>query len=367
MSAPLSIDRLLNRHEQEPPFVRVVVATTEGSAPRETGAVMIVDRSGSAGTIGGGQLEFDVIARARAMLSEPEGDPAMWLRELIAYPLGPKLGQCCGGMVRVLIERFTRHEIDALHSLKSCTSDSSRTGDSLFVRRTAPGHPVAWCHARQEARAYPLPVANLISGMLSGERAADAVLVGQPGSDRAYFLEPASQPKTPLFIFGAGHVGRAIVKIAADLPFEIHWIDTHDDRFPQALPANVVRIVARDPAIIAASAPANAFHLVLTYSHALDFAICHSLLSRASFAFLGLIGSSTKRARFMKRLRESGIAPETLSRLNCPIGLSALKGKAPSTIAVSVNAQLIEQLERGARADIQEIGGACEPSENLSA
>ena len=134
---------------------------------------------------------------------------------------------------------------------------------------------------------------------------------------------------------------------------------------PQVLPANVVRVVARDPAIIAASAPANAFHIVLTYSHALDLAICHSLLKRASFAFLGLIGSSTKRARFMKRLRDSGIAPETLSRLTCPIGLSALNGKAPTTIAVSVAAQLIEQLERGAKADIKDNGGTCEPSEDL--
>ena len=78
-----------------------------------------------------------------------QGDQAMWLRELIAYPLGPKLGQCCGGMVRVLIERFTCHEIDALHSINPCTSDSSTVGDGLFVRRTKPGQPISWCHARQ--------------------------------------------------------------------------------------------------------------------------------------------------------------------------------------------------------------------------
>ena len=121
------------------------------------------------------------------------------------------------------------------------------------------------------------------------------------------FIEPTAPDNTPIFIYGAGHVGRALVKMLEDLPFDIHWVDTHDHRFPAPQHHNVQRIIARDPSIIARAAPPDAFHVVLTYSHTLDLAICRALLVSSKFAFLGLIGSKTKNARFVKRLRESGI------------------------------------------------------------
>jgi xanthine dehydrogenase accessory factor len=111
------------------------------------------------------------------------------------------------------------------------------------------------------------------------------------------------------------------------------------------MPGGIHPIVSSDPAAIAAAAPVDAYHLVLTYSHALDLAICHALLTRPAFGFLGLIGSASKRARFLKRLREGGIAHGALERLTCPIGIGNLRGKQPATIAISVAAQLIETLE----------------------
>ncbi len=367
MGRELTIDGMLERSASDLPVVRVVVAATEGSAPRETGTWMIVDRSGVIGTIGGGQLEFEAIAEAQKMLQGAEVHLAAWQRELRTYPLGPKLAQCCGGMVRLLFELFTQHEVEALRKRREKVPADSAASAGLLVRSTVTGPVMEWFGSRKSARNHPLPVAGPISQMLSGERTAEPLLVGKPGSGETYFIEPVSQPKTPLFVYGAGHVGRAIVKIAADLPFEINWVDTHEHRFPDRLPEGVMRIVARDPAIIASAVPAGAFHLVLTYSHALDLAICHALLDKASFGFLGLIGSATKRARFIKRLKEGGISDDAVSRLTCPIGIAGVNGKAPTTIAISVAAQLVQRLEELNATQRQDQGGGLEPGKQLSA
>ena len=367
MSTDFSIDSILERSDDELPVVRVVVAATEGSAPREAGAAMIVDRTGCIGTIGGGQLEFEAIERAKEMLQAPAGDAAIWLRELRSYPLGPKLAQCCGGMVRVLFERFGRHEVELLKQGAQNTTGTLEPGARLLVRPIEPGPALQCCRRRQDARGFPVAVAKHINRMLSGEAAAKSMLVGKPGGNDVFFIEALAEQKVPLFIYGAGHVGRAIVRIAADLAFDTHWVDTDTHRFPQSLPDNVTRVVAREPSIIARSAPAGAFHLVLTYSHALDLAICHTLLEQNVFGFLGLIGSATKRARFVKRLSEGGVEQKAIARMTCPIGITNLNGKSPTTIAVSVAAQLIELLEQVGETGRLEEGGGLERSNQLSA
>ena len=367
MRTDVSIDGILQRGPGALPVVRVVVAATEGSAPRETGAAMIVDADGSIGTIGGGQLEFAAIARAQEMLQAGEADEARWLRDLRAYPLGPKLAQCCGGMVRVLFERFGHHEVALLNASRREVADAAAPGRGLLVRPIESGQAIVRCRRRQDGRAFPVPVAGHVNRMLSGEVTAESILAGKPGSGQAYFIEVAAQPAVPLFVYGAGHVGQAIVKIAADLPFEVHWVDTHDNRFPATMPATVVRVVARDPAIIARAAPADAVHLVLTYSHAMDLAICQALLEQNAFRFLGLIGSATKRARFVKRLSDGGISHSTIARMTCPIGITGVNGKSPPAIAVSVAAQLIALLEDVGRREREQEGGGLESGDQLSA
>ncbi|KQT85190.1 xanthine dehydrogenase accessory protein XdhC [Aurantimonas sp. Leaf443] len=84
------------------PTILVTVTQAYGSTPREAGAAMAVTAGGSAGTIGGGRLEYDAIARARAMLVS--GDA----RGEMAVPLGPEIGQCCGGHVRLSLRRLDR-------------------------------------------------------------------------------------------------------------------------------------------------------------------------------------------------------------------------------------------------------------------
>jgi xanthine dehydrogenase accessory factor len=155
---------------------------------------------------------------------------------------------------------------------------------------------------------------------------------------------PAAAPRFTLHLYGAGHVGRAIVRLLAALPCRVRWIDEREAEFPAGLmlPAHVERVVA-DPAEaeVAAAAPGD-FHLVLTHSHELDLRLVRTVLARGDFGWFGLIGSATKRARFEARLRERGAPEALLPRMVCPIGLPGLQGKEPEVIAVSVVAQMLQ-------------------------
>ena len=113
--------------------------------------------------------------------------------------------------------------------------------------------------------------------------------------------------------------------------------------------SRLTQTVAKHPQDIASKAPAGAYHLILTYSHEIDFELCRTLLLANRFGYLGLIGSKTKRARFVKRLQEQGASPQAISRLTCPIGIEHIKGKQPASIAIAVAAQLVQNLEEEQR------------------
>jgi xanthine dehydrogenase accessory factor len=234
--------------------IRVTIVEVRGSAPREVGAAMLVFADRIEGSIGGGALEWEAMAQARAMLAAGETGAERRIA------LGPALGQCCGGAV---VLGFAAAE----------TLDAPR---------------------------------------------------GQP-----------------LWIWGAGHVGRALVDVIAPLPgWKITWIDTGPERFPERIPETVERLVAADPPRAMAHAPDNAVHLILTYSHEIDLALCHAAL-RQGFDGCGLIGSATKWARFRTRLAALGHADAEISRITCPIGDPSL-GKHPQTIAVGVAGRLLK-------------------------
>jgi xanthine dehydrogenase accessory factor len=154
---------------------------------------------------------------------------------------------------------------------------------------------------------------------------------------------PAVVPRFSLQLYGAGHVGRAIVQVLAGIPCRVQWIDERESEFPPTLlPPHIERVCAEPVEAEVAAAPPGAFYLVLTHSHDLDLAITHAVLRRGDFAWFGLIGSRTKRARFEHRLRERGVADESLARMCCPIGLPGVRGKEPEVIAVAVVAQLLQ-------------------------
>ncbi|WP_284162813.1 xanthine dehydrogenase accessory protein XdhC [Frigidibacter sp. SD6-1] len=294
--------RLANLHG---PVVRVVVADIAGSTPREVGASLVVWADGQEGTIGGGTLEHEATLAARRMLAE--GGAARVDR----LPLGPTLGQCCGGAVVLLSEPWDGARLAALAG--------------PLVARPLPG----------QSPDMPLTVRRLMA-KARGEGALPAARVVQ-----GWFVEPFARPKRDLWVWGAGHVGRAIVATMATLPdLRITWVDTAADRFPD-LPDGVVQRIAANPADLVAEAPASAEHLVLTFSHALDLELCHRLLSHG-FVRLGLIGSETKWARFRSRLQALGHAAERIGRIQCPIGRVEY-GKHPQAIAIGVAAEFLEQ------------------------
>jgi xanthine dehydrogenase accessory factor len=285
---------------------RVVIAAHDGSSPREVGAAMLVWATGSAGTIGGGALEWEATLRARAMLGRGGA-------RLDREALGPKLGQCCGGAVTLLTEVHDAESVAAL-----------------------PGDVVA---RAVDGRAMPLAVKRLLSQARGAGNLPRAQLV------QGWMVEPVARPTRRIWIWGAGHVGRALVAVLAPLPgVEITWIDTAQDRFPEVIPAGVTPLWATRPEVLADHAPRGAEHLVLTYSHALDLELCHRLLSRG-FGWLGLIGSATKWARFRSRLAGLGHAPGRIGQITCPIGEPSL-GKHPQAIAVGVAVELLKRKQQ---------------------
>lgn len=320
------------------PLVRITVIRADGSTPREIGAVMLLTASGMDGTIGGGALEFEAIAHARGLLAGADGARA-WLREMRDFALGPSLGQCCGGFVRVLFELLTPREQPILRALSA--GASART---IIARPVVSGAPLQTTGA--DSQPLPAPVASALRRAGRQDGKPRAMLIPGRKGDPDWFAEPLIPPATPLMLYGAGHVARALVHVLRGLPFAVTWVDVDAERFPDFAPGAVAVQAVADPAAVAAQAPAQAFHIVMTHSHPLDLAICHTVLARGAFAHLGLIGSQTKRARFMKRLRELGIEEERLARLVCPIGVTGVEGKEPAVIAVAVAAELL-QLARG--------------------
>jgi xanthine dehydrogenase accessory factor len=284
--------------------VRVVIAEVKGSSPREVGAAMLVWRGGQAGTIGGGALEHLATGIAGEILA------GAGARRFGRWPLGPAIGQCCGGAVALLFERFTPGDVDALP-------------DGVFARPAATDS------------AMPLAVKRLLAAQRgSGVTPAPQLVQG-------WFVEPVAVLARPLWIWGAGHVGRALVSVLAPLPdLAITWVDTAPERFPATIPEGVTAVPVADPALLVAHAPRDAAHLVLTYSHALDLELCHRILAHG-FASLGVIGSATKAARFRARLHDLGHLHTEIQRIACPIGDKSL-GKHPQAIAIGMASALLK-------------------------
>jgi xanthine dehydrogenase accessory factor len=236
--------------------------------------------------------------------------------------LGPELGQCCGGRVELWLERLTRNDVHWLE-------------DAARRLRAEPGLAMA---------------SDLIDGTVthrllrhSFAGAAAVELERRPRAGLTLF--EASRPRRPdLWIFGAGHVGQALVRLLAELAlFEIAWIDSRAELLPGSLPEGVTPRVCAAPAELAAGAPPSTHFVVMTHDHALDYELCRVILARANSSWLGLIGSASKSARFRSRLLRDGLSRETLSRLICPIGVPGISSKLPGAIAIAIAAQLLQQ------------------------
>lgn len=293
----------------------VTVASVRGSAPREAGARMVVGPDGGfRGTVGGGELEWRAIGAARDALARGDTPAA----SLSRFALGPDLGQCCGGSVRVLNEVFGRDRLDEVRAL------AAREAAGPFGTRGQLGTRVL-ARAIDDTVAPDGPAVE-IEGDLVVERFRDL--------------------RHPVWLFGAGHVGRALMLALAPLPFDLIWIDEREGIFPAALPASVRAVRSADPAAELARAPSGASIVVMTHHHPLDLAIVHAALAAGRFGYVGLIGSESKRARFASQLRKAGVDEERIAALVCPVGMPSIRSKLPAAIATGIAAQLLERTER---------------------
>lgn len=161
--------------------------------------------------------------------------------------------------------------------------------------------------------------------------------------------ETADHGRTSLLLYGAGHVGRALVLALAPLPFAVQWIDPRPDAYPEAMPRNTTALAPQDLLSPILAAPEPCLVLAISHSHALDLAIVDAALRNPSCAFVGVIGSETKRARFLSQLRQAGHTESTLNRLTCPIGDRTIASKEPAIIAAGVVVQLLREHEHLAR------------------
>jgi xanthine dehydrogenase accessory factor len=311
---------LVRRLEREEALVRVVVGAVRGSAPREPGACMLVGRSHVDGTIGGGHLEWKSLEIARGML-EASGDGGPRLDRFV---LGATLGQCCGGVVELWFERV-------------CAAEREFFREALAKRGSATPIAIAttWSKGTPVLREVRAAASESPRALLQH-------------SDRDTFLERIDTERTALWLFGAGHVGQAIVRTLAGLPFAVTWVDERGELFPDVLPDNAVALVSDDPAGEVAGAPPDAIYLVLTHRHDLDFDLCRAILVRDDFRWAGVIGSATKAASFRNRLARHGVPAERIARLVSPIGVEGIASKEPAAIAVAVAAQLLQVQSRAA-------------------
>ena len=161
------------------------------------------------------------------------------------------------------------------------------------------------------------------------------------GGVNVLLFEPMGLPQAQIAVFGAGHVGRALVPLLASLPCRVRWIDSREQEFPAQIPDGVRQIVADEPLDEVDQLPKGSYCIVMTHNHQLDLELSAAILKRGDFAYFGLIGSKTKRVKFEHRLRDRGFDPAVLQRMRCPMGLSEVKGKLPIEIAVSIAAEVI--------------------------
>ncbi|MGZ9737846.1 xanthine dehydrogenase accessory protein XdhC [Pseudomonas sp. GNP012] len=161
------------------------------------------------------------------------------------------------------------------------------------------------------------------------------------GGATVLLFEPMGQVQAQIAVFGAGHVGRALVPLLASLPCRVRWIDSREEEFPEQIPHSVRKIVSEEPVDEIDDLPAGSYCIVMTHNHQLDLELTAAILKRNDFAYFGLIGSKTKRVKFEHRLRDRGFDNSVVQRMRCPMGIGEVKGKLPVEIAISIAGEII--------------------------
>jgi xanthine dehydrogenase accessory factor len=314
---------LARLNNQPDDFVLVSVGAVKGSSPREEGTHMAVFPQRTQGTIGGGNLEFFAIQHARELLSQPTDKAPFHELSQHSTPLTPRFDQCCGGMVQLVFERIRPKHCVWLDQLATVLDTEGAMTTATTERRSA------WLFSDLSARSRTV----LLTPPTDDQQ--------QRETDRTALIEPIAPRALDIVIFGAGHVGQALIQSLQNLDADVTLIDSRAEQLGFAAPSNVHKICTTDWQGYVDRGTDRTYFLVLTHSHQLDFELTEAILRHGRFRYCGLIGSKTKKIRFDRQFKNRGLTPAQIARITCPIGLPEIQGKSPAVIAASVCAQIL--------------------------
>lgn len=327
------LQRLLDNNKK---VVMVMVAAVQGSTPRDAGARMLVTETGFSQTIGGGHLEYKAIQIARNMLTDGSSNRLQY------FSLGAGLGQCCGGRVALYFELITS------------TSSWLKDFGQLILQQQNFVQVIAL--SKQAKHVSMLVTANKVipdnckhkeisilarNWLANGDHTDINCIRGQQ-----YIFDPLISETFNLYLFGAGHVGQALVKQLEDQPCRVYWVDSRENQFPQQIPSNVKTIHTDTGEAIIDEAAAGSYFLVMTHDHGEDQRLAEQILKKKNYQYFGLIGSLTKRRKFEQRLKRRGFQKQQLSSMTCPVGIDGIKSKRPAAIALAITAEIIQIHEK---------------------
>lgn len=333
----------------------VSIVNVRGSAPREPGAIMLVSASsGVIGSMGGGQLEYLCSQKAAsALLEKPQPENSSWLR---TFPLGSSFGQCCGGVVDVHFEVVSATG----ESWLDCAADHHENRRDFVLVSGSNGASAVI--SESTSTGFGVDKKTLASASINAKKMLADSNTDYWDSDASLFYRRVADTDFEVALFGAGHVGSALVAALGMLDCKVRWIDNRRGVFPEHLPDNITVIECASPAREVDAMPAGTSFVVMTHSHPLDFEICDRVLRRPDAIYCGLIGSVSKRRRFERLMRKQGMHEGLLAELTCPIGASGIIGKRPAEIAIAVTAEL---LQIQGRRNTLPVGASLTPADNV--
>ena len=270
----MKINKLTSNIDYKKNIIKAKIINVKGSSPNKINDFMLVAPKDIFGTIGGGNLEYLVIEESKLMLKNKSK------RKKLNIPLGPGIGQCCGGYVEIIL---------TLHKDTDAAMKDEKVNDSF---------------------------------------------------------------KEDLYIFGAGHIGQALIETIGNLNFNTYLIDSREEYLKMSVNKDVNYLLSKEPWKVVNKLKDNAYYVVLTHSHEYDLKILNEILTK-KFTFVGLIGSTTKKNRFFKRLTENGHDKNIIKKIECPIGVDIGNSKDPNEIAFSIITRLIYLKNQNKKYDLK--------------
>ncbi|MBF4692505.1 xanthine dehydrogenase accessory protein XdhC [Fusibacter ferrireducens] len=322
-----------NTLEKGEALVLCSIIASSGSTPRGKGAKMVVFKDGSiAGTIGGGTVEFESIKLAQKAF---EAKSAFKQSYNLTANETADIGMVCGGQVVVYFQYYSGDDENAMKLFRYMESVFNRTCDTWLINHITEGS-MKQIGIYEEGKGMVFGEDICVEEIRPLLKSKGVLKRGEP----TYYVEPLTQSAT-VYVFGGGHVSQELVPMIAHVGFRVV---VYEDRASFAdvklFPQEVRTIVGPFNDIFSKiTLTENDYVVIMTRGHQADYEVLEQVM-RADVAYVGLIGSASKKASTFKRLIEAGISENDLDQIHTPIGIP-IKGETPAEIAVSIAAEMI--------------------------